>query len=66
VIPKISMKRAEGMASVVIQLIKAAAAQSAEKDLTFRDNVLKELKYILQLYLNDEMARRAGDDRVNR
>jgi AcrR family transcriptional regulator len=66
VIPKISMKRAEGMASVVIQLMKAAAAQSAEKDLTFRDNVLKELKYILQLYLNDEMARRVGNDAVNR
>jgi hypothetical protein len=66
VIPKISMKRAEGMASVVIQLMKAAAAQSAENDLTFRDNVQKELKYILQLYLNDEIARRVGKDAVNR
>jgi AcrR family transcriptional regulator len=66
VIPKISPKRAEIMASVVIQLMKAAAAQSAEKDLTFRDNVLKELKDILQLYLNDEMDRRVGNDAVNR
>jgi hypothetical protein len=33
------------MALVVVQIMKAAAAQSAEKDLTIRDSVLSELNH---------------------
>ena len=52
------------MALVVVQIMKAAAAQSAEKDLTTRDNVLNELKYLTHLYINDVMINRVDNDSV--
>lgn len=55
-IPKMSPKHAESMTLVVIQLMKAAAWQSAEKDLTTRDIAMNELKYLAQLYFNDKMT----------
>jgi AcrR family transcriptional regulator len=58
-IPKLSPKRAEIMALVVVQIMKAAAAQHAEKDLTIRDDVLNELKYLMHLYFTDKMTHRA-------
>jgi AcrR family transcriptional regulator len=64
-IPKISPERAESMALVVVHLMKAAAAQGAERDLTIRESVLNELKHIMCLYLNDKMARHVVDDTVN-
>jgi AcrR family transcriptional regulator len=64
-IPELSPKRAEIIALMVVQLMKAASAQRAEKDVATRDVLLKELKHILCLYLNDEMARRAVDDAVS-
>ena len=45
------------MALVVVQLMKAAAAQSTEKDLSIRDSVLNELKHLMHLSLDDKMAR---------
>jgi AcrR family transcriptional regulator len=65
-IPELSPKRAESMALVVVQLMKAATTQSAEKDLTIRDSVLNELNHLMLLYLNDAISRRVVDDRVNR
>jgi AcrR family transcriptional regulator len=65
-IPKLSPKRAEIMASVVVQIMKAAAAQSAEKDLTIRDSVLNELKHLIHIYLNDVMTSRVDNDSVIR
>ena len=65
-IPKLSPKRAEIMALVVIQNMKAAAAQSAENDLTIRHSVLNELKYIVALYINDVMSDRVDNDSVIR
>jgi AcrR family transcriptional regulator len=55
-IPKLSPKRAESMALVVVQIMKAAAAQSAEKDLTIRDGVMTELRHLMCLYLNDRIV----------
>jgi AcrR family transcriptional regulator len=57
-IPKLSPKRAESMALVVVQLMKAVAAQSAEKDPRIRESVLNELKHVMRLYLNDKMIQR--------
>ena len=65
-IPKLSPKRAEIMALVVVQIMKAGAAQSAEKDLTIRDSVLNELKHLLHIYLNDVMVNRVDTDSVIR
>ena len=65
-IPQISPNRAESMALVVVQLMKAAAAQSAEKDLTIRDSVLNELNHLMRLYLNDKMTHRVDNDSVIR
>ena len=65
-IPKLSPKRAEIMGSVVVQIMKAAAAQSAEKDLTIRDNVLSELKHLVHIYLNDVITTREDYDSVIR
>jgi AcrR family transcriptional regulator len=65
-IPKLSPERAESMALVVVQLMKAAAAQSAERDLTIRDSVLNELKHLVCIYLNDEMTHRVDNDSVIR
>ena len=65
-IPTLSPKRAEIMALVVIQNMKAAAAQSAENDLTIRDSVLNELKYIVTLYINEVMSNRVDNDSVIR
>jgi AcrR family transcriptional regulator len=65
-IPKLSPKRAEIMALVVVQIMKAAAAQSAEKDLTIRDSVLNELKHLIHIYLNDAMTNRVDNDSVIR
>ncbi len=61
-IPWLSPERAERMTLVVIQLMKAAAADGAETDLTNRERAGVELRYLLGLYLNDAMVRRAGDD----
>jgi AcrR family transcriptional regulator len=65
-IPEIPPERADSMARVVVQLMKAAAAQSAEKDPAIRDSVLKELKHLMRLYLDDSMIHRVGDDSVIR
>src|SRR6202047_4217038 len=65
-IPKLSPKRAEIMALVVVQIMKAGAAQSAEKDLTIRDSVQNELKYLIDIYLNDMMINRVENDSVIR
>jgi AcrR family transcriptional regulator len=65
-IPELSTKRAEIMALVVFQLLNAARAQNAEKDLATRESVRKELKLLISLYLNDAMADRADDDELNR
>jgi AcrR family transcriptional regulator len=65
-IPKLSPKRAEIMALVVVQIMKAAAAQGAEKDLTIRDSVLNELKHLLHIYFNDVMIHREDNDSVIR
>ncbi|MDR3620572.1 MAG: TetR/AcrR family transcriptional regulator [Paludisphaera borealis] len=54
-IPKLSSKRAETMAVVVVQLMKAAA-RSAETDRAVRDGVQNELKHLMCLYLNDKTA----------
>ena len=61
-IPTISPKRAESMALVMVQLMKAAAAQNAEKDPAVRENILNELKYLMQIYITSEMTRRVEDD----
>jgi AcrR family transcriptional regulator len=65
-IAKLSLKRAESMALVVVQLMKAVAAQSAEKDLTIRDSLLKELRHVLCIYLKENMAYRVDDESVIR
>jgi AcrR family transcriptional regulator len=52
-IPKLPPKRAEGMALIVVQLMKVAGALSAETDLKIRDRGLTELKHLMYLYLND-------------
>jgi AcrR family transcriptional regulator len=65
-IPKLSPKRAEIMALVVVQIMKAAAAQSAEKDLTIRDSVLNELQHLMHIYFNHAMAHRVDKDSVIR
>jgi AcrR family transcriptional regulator len=65
-IPRLSPRSAETTALVVIQLMKAAAAQSAEKNLSIRDGVTNELRHLMLLYLNDKMARRIVDDGVIR
>ena len=65
-IPELSPERAESMALVVVQLMKAIAAQSAEKDLTIRDSLLKELRHVLCIYLKENMAYRVDDDSVIR
>jgi AcrR family transcriptional regulator len=65
-IPEISPERAESMTVVVVHLLKAAAAISAEKDRTIRESVLNELKHLMHLYLDDKMARRVLDDAVSR
>jgi AcrR family transcriptional regulator len=65
-IPKLSPERAEIMALVVVQIMKAAAAQGAEKDLTIRDSVLNELKHLLHIYFNDVMIHREDNDSVIR
>lgn len=57
----ISPERAEIMALVVIQLMKAAARQEAESDQRVRDDVLEELKYLLTLYLTDKTSSRVDD-----
>jgi AcrR family transcriptional regulator len=63
-VPKLAPKRAESMALVVVQLMKVVAAQSAEKDRAIRESLLKELNYLMCLYLGHEMARRV-DGTVN-
>ena len=50
---KLSPRRAQTMALVVVQLMKVAAAQSGEEDLAIRKAVLKELKLLMCLYLSD-------------
>jgi AcrR family transcriptional regulator len=55
-IPKLAPKRAEVMAAVVIQLMKAAAGQRAESEPGIRDNVLRELKGLMELYINEKMG----------
>ena len=54
------------MALVVVQIMKAAAAQSAENDLTIRDGVLNELKHLLHVYLNGVMTNCVDIDSVIR
>jgi AcrR family transcriptional regulator len=61
-IPEIPAARAESMSLVVVQLMKVAAAQGDEKDLAIRDRVLRELKHLMRLYLNDRMTHRVDDD----
>jgi hypothetical protein len=51
---------------VVAQLMKAVAAQGAEKDPAIRDGVLNELRHLMCLYLNDKLANPAGRDAVIR
>ena len=46
------------MTLVVVQLMKAAAVQTAEKYLTIRNRVLNELKHLFKIYLNDNLALR--------
>jgi AcrR family transcriptional regulator len=65
-IPELSPERAESMALVVVQLMKAIAAQSAEKDLTIRDRVLNELKHLMCIYFNDVVINRVDKDSVIR
>jgi AcrR family transcriptional regulator len=65
-IPKLSPKRAEIMALVVVQLMKAVAAQRAEKDPRTRESVLNEMKYVMYIYLNDKMTHRVDKDSVIR
>ena len=65
-IPELSPERAESMALVVVQLMKAIAAQSAEKDLTIRDSLLKEPRHVLCIYLKENMAYRVDDESVIR
>jgi AcrR family transcriptional regulator len=55
-IPKLSPKRGEVMAAVVIQLMKAAAGQRAESEPGIRDNVLREIKGLMGLYINEKMG----------
>jgi AcrR family transcriptional regulator len=57
----ISPGRAEVVALVVIQLMKAAARQDAEGDRAVRDDVLEELRFLMNLYLNAELTRRADE-----
>jgi AcrR family transcriptional regulator len=52
-IPTLSPGRAQTMAVVVVQLMKVAGAQRGEEDLAVRKAVLKEIKYLICLYLND-------------
>jgi len=54
------------MVVVVIRLMKAAAAQSSEKDVALRNNVVHKLKHLISLYLCDKMACRAESGMVNR
>jgi AcrR family transcriptional regulator len=61
-IPTIPPKRAEGMAVVIVQLMKAAAAQGEEKDLTIRRDVLNELSHVTQIYLMDPAAHGVEDE----
>jgi AcrR family transcriptional regulator len=56
-IPKLSPKRAEVMAAVVIQLMKAAVGLRAESEPGIRDSVLRELRDLMGLYINDKMGR---------
>jgi len=62
--PGLSPERADTAARVVVQLMKAAARQSAEQDPTTREDVLSELKRLTGLYLTDVAAGR-GDDAVS-
>ena len=60
-IPTIPTRRAEGMASVIVQLMKAAARQGAEEDPAIRDDVLEEIKYLTRLYLMDRTGHGVKD-----
>jgi AcrR family transcriptional regulator len=55
-IPKLSPESADTAAMVVAQLMKAVAAQGAEKDPAIRDGVLNELRHLMCLYLNDKIV----------
>jgi hypothetical protein len=52
-IPKLTPRRAQTMAVVVVQLMKVAAAQCDEDDLALRKTILKELRHLMCLYLSD-------------
>jgi AcrR family transcriptional regulator len=52
-IPKLTPRRAQSMGVVVVQIMKAAAAQTGEEDLAIRNGVLNELKHLMCLYLSD-------------
>lgn len=54
--PGLSPERADTAARVVVQLMKAAARQSAEQDSTVREDVLNELKRLTGLYLTNVAA----------
>ncbi len=58
----LSQARAETMSLVVIQLMKIAAAQSAEPDPTVRQGMLRELRYLMCLYLNEKPLRTRSVD----
>jgi AcrR family transcriptional regulator len=64
--PEVSPKRAQGMALVVVQLMKAAVALNAEKELAIRDLALQELRRATQFYLTDKAADLAEDDVIIR
>jgi AcrR family transcriptional regulator len=57
----ISPGRAERMASMLIELMKVAAAQDAEKNAATREDVLEELGYLARLYLADAAAGRGWE-----
>lgn len=59
--PTTPAKRVEGMTLVIVQLMKAAAAQRAEADPGIRGVVLDELGHLMRIYLRDRAAH-AGED----
>ncbi len=64
--PEISSRQVEVMTLVVLQLIKAAARLSAEKDLAARDEIINELKYLFQLYYQEKISQASGEKPIDR
>lgn len=58
--PGLTPKRADTVARVVVQLMKATARQSAEEDHAIRRDVVNELKRLTELYLAETIAGRNG------